>query len=141
MIRYFRRRRVRKLAKSASKLLIKKYGKKKCYTDWEITRVICKLGLSTKEESWVYGMFAEKQTCESFLKRIQSSETADTLRVFLAGRMFGVGSNLSYEGSWNRFHDTEDSVIGGISSLGNSGGSAGGDGGDFGGGFDGGGGE
>ena len=75
-------------------------------------------------------MFMDEEVCNGFLSKIGSSKTAIELRFFLGGAMFGGTGAVGYESSWNRFHDYDDVVLGGLEAIGTS--SSGGFGGGFG---------
>jgi hypothetical protein len=116
LFQHFRRRRLRKFAKTFSSEIKDRFGKKVLYSAAEIDEVATSIGVSNEQREWAYGMFAEEAACQGFLSRIGSSRTARELRFFLAGSLFGGGSSVGYESMWNRFDDPDDTVMGGLSS-------------------------
>ena len=120
MIARFQKWRFKKITKTVSLRLIEKFGKNNYYSDSELNEVIGVLRLSSKQQQYAYAMFADEVVCDGFLSRIGSSKTARELRYFLGGAMFGSGSSVSYDSSWNRFHDYDNEVLGGLQSIGGS---------------------
>ena len=141
MIARIRKWRYKRVAKKVSLELKRQYGEQNSYSAAELDNVIRIVGLSGQQREYAYAMFTDEDICNGFLSRIGSSRTARELRVFLGGIIFGGGS-VGYGASWNRFHDYDDEILGGLESVGssNNGGSSGGwadggfDGGDSGGG-------
>jgi len=129
LIQTYRRRQLRKFAKSFTSEIKERFGKKVLYSAAEVEEVAVSMGVSSKEREWAYGMFAEEEACQGFLTRIGSSKTARELRSILSGLMFGGGSAAGYDGMWNRFDDPDDAVMGGLSN--GPGSSYGGSSGDF----------
>ena len=125
----------RRFCRKVSDVLVGRFGKQRFYTADQIEEATEALGIRGSKKDAAYAMFADEPTCEGWLRKIDSSQTARGLRAYLAGRMFGYGVVIDYDSMWNRFHDADDTVIGGVSSLGLGGGS-GFDGGSGGGGSD-----
>ncbi len=143
MIRSFRTRHYKRVAKKISEALIDQFGSKNLYSAAEVDTVARMVGLSLKQQEIAYALFTEEEACDGFLTKLGSSRTARELRFMMSGYLFGAGSSVGYDGLWNRFHDYDNEVVGGIQSIGSgSSGGSGDDGGnDSGGGFDGGGGD
>jgi uncharacterized membrane protein YgcG len=145
MLHKFHSWRCKRVAKKMSKALKENFGNKKFYSASEVDSAARLVGLSAKQRELAYAMFAEEEACNGFLREIGSTMTAKERRTWCAGSMFGVTTPVGYDSLWNRFHDYNDEVIGGLQSVGNASGggdgnSYGGDGGwDSGGGSDGGG--
>ena len=117
LIQNYRRKKLRKFAKTFSAEIKDRFGQKILYPADEIDEVAASIGVSSKEREWAYGMFAEEAACQGFLSRIGSSRTAKELRIFMASAMFGGGSSVGYESMWNRFDDPDDTAIGGLSNA------------------------
>ena len=147
MIARFRRWRFKQVAKKVSLALKEQHGEKNTYSAPELEEAIRTVGLSGKQREYAYAMFADEEVCNRFLSRIGSSRTTRELRLILSGSMFGGGVAVGYDSSWNRFHDYDNEILGGLQSVGSSssggfGGGWGDDGGyDCGGGGDGGSGD
>ena len=147
MFRILRNRSYRRLTKKISEALIEQFGRKTLYSAAEVDTVNRMIGLSMKQQEMAYAMFSDEEACNGFLTKLGSSKTARELRVMMSGFLFGGGSTVGYDSLWNRFHDYDNEVIGGIQSLGATSSATIGDGGDYdsggdfdsGGGFDGGG--
>ena len=117
LIQTYRRRQLRKFAKTFKLEIQERFGKKVFYSAGEIEDVATLIGVSSKQREWAYGMFAEEPACQGFLSRIGSSRTAKELRFVLAGLMFGGGGGVGYDFMWNRFDDPDDTVMGGLSKV------------------------
>jgi len=113
------------------------YGENKSYSTVELENAIKTVKLRSRQHKYVYAMFTEEEVCNVCLSQIRDSETARELRFRLSGYIFGSPDAVSYESSWNRFHDYKNEILGGLQKLGSW--SRGGTGGS-GGGWDGGGG-
>lgn len=147
MLARIKRWKCKRVAKAVSLALKEQHGEKNSYSAAELDDAIRVVGLSGKQREYAYAMFTDEDICDGFLSRIGASRTAKELRYILGGLMFGSGGAVGYGASWNRFHDYDNEVLGGVQSMGSSSGSESGggwgdDGGyDSGGGDDGGGGE
>ena len=120
MIARIQRWRHKKVAKNISLALKELHGEKKMYSASELEEVIRVVGLSGKQSEYAYAMFTDEEVYNGFLSRIGSSRTSRELRFILGGSMFGGGAAVRYESSWNRFHDYDNEVLGGLQSLGSS---------------------
>jgi hypothetical protein len=111
-----------------SQALKEQHGGKDLYSAAELEDVIRIVGLSGRQREYAYAMFTDEDVCNGFLSRVGASRTARELRFILGGSMFGSAGAVGYESSWNRFHDYDNEVLGGLQSFGgsSSGGSGGG---------------
>lgn len=120
MIAWYRRRRIRRIARNTSAGLQGRFGRKDFYSAAELDEVIASIGMNRNEREWAYAMFSNEEVCNGFLSRIGSGSTAATLRFFMGGVLFGSGGATGYDSSWNRFHDYDNEVLGGLQHLGPS---------------------
>ena len=120
MIARIRKWRIRQVAKKVSLALKEHHGEKKFYSVSELEEAIRSIGLSRAQREYAYAMFTDEEVCNGFLSRIGSSKSAVQMRAFLGGSMFGGGGYVSYDTSWNRFHDYDNEVLGGMQSFGSS---------------------
>ncbi len=136
MIARFRRYRLRRATSKVSDTLTEQFGSKKFYSITEMEEACTLVGVTGKQRELAYAMFSEEEVCNGFLSRIGCSKTARDLRFFAASTLFGTGTTVGYDSLWNRFHDYNDLVVGGIQNTGSFSDSGGaGSGGDDGGGF------
>ncbi len=120
--------RFKQIAKKVSLTLKEQHGAKDLYSAAELEEAICIVGLSGKQREYAYAMYTDEEVYNGFLSRVGASQTARELRFILGSSMFGSASAVGYDSSWNRFHDYDNEVLGGLQSLGgsSSGGSGGG---------------
>ncbi len=104
----------RRTAKRVSTVLKNQFGQKKSYSASELEEVIRLVGLSARQREFAYAMFTDEAVCDAYLARVHSKRTARELRSNLGNSLFGNSSAVAYDASWNRFHDYDNKVMGGL---------------------------
>lgn len=110
---------LKRLARRLLSELKSDYGTKQYYSAVEIEEVCNNLGITAKKKPKVYAMFADEVVFKDYLKKINSEKHPVEIRKNCFRVIFGEGSYNGY-GLWNRFHDYDNEVGGGIGSIGNS---------------------
>jgi len=109
------------MAKKVSCALIKMHGEKIFYSRSELEVTLDIITLIRKKHKYIYAMFSNEAVCDEFLSYTDYGLSAKELRFRLGLCIFKNMNALDYESTWNRFHDYDNLVLGGLKSLGRSG--------------------